>query len=152
MMSMYKAATTSSTAIKFRSDFLRREIEVEFQIIFRDMKDSIPVTTDGTTAERPGRIQDYVFTIPFAQTTVLHDVGSEGKSALLLSLDNPPNFYRKYDAEFTHDLEATFWSRRNTLFRQTDITFDPRKLRQEPITLKKARSIIDIGELSNPKP
>lgn len=147
MMGMYRAATTASNVVMFRLNLLHREIEVTFQIIFRDPKSQggKPEESDLRSA-RSIRIQDYVFVIPLAQATVIHQIESDHQSALLLSLETPPNFYRKYDGLYTHQAEATYWNRRNALFRQTDIIYDPRKLKDAPLTLKKTRPTIDIGK------
>ena len=148
MMGMYRAATTASNVVMFRLNLLHREIEVTFQITFRDPKGqgSKPGGSDPRTA-KPMRIQDYVFVIPLAQATVIYQIVSGQQSALLLSLETPPSFYRKYDGIHTHQSGATFWNRRNALFRQTDIIYDPRKLKDAPLTLKKTRPTIDIGKL-----
>jgi len=147
MMGMYRAATTASNVVMFRLNLLHREIEVTFQITFRDQKaqGSKPEGSDPKTA-RSVRIQDYVFVIPLAQATVIHQMVSGHQSALLLSLETPPNFYRKYDGMHSHQPGAMFWNRRNALFRQTDIMYDPRKLKDAPLTLKKTRPTIDIGK------
>jgi len=147
MMGMYRANTTASNVVMFRLNLLHREIEVTFQITFRDPKaQGSRVEGSDSRPGKPIRIQDYVFVIPLAQATVIHQMESGQQSALLLSLETPPNFYRKYDGMYTHQPGATYWNRRNALFRQTDIIYDPRKLKDAPLTLKKTRPTIDIGK------
>ena len=146
MMGMYRTTTSSANAVTFCLNLLHREIEVSFDVVFKAPQAK---AKDGTGSSRASgkysRFQKYIFVIPLAQAGHLHQVVANGKSALLLSLDTPPNFYRKYDESETHQPGAIFWNRRNALFRQTDISYDPKKLKVAPLTLKKSKAVIDIG-------
>ncbi|MCJ1473449.1 hypothetical protein MMC13_002100 [Lambiella insularis] len=145
MMGMYRVVSTASSTVNFRLNLLHREIEVSFEIIF----DPRALTRNGLGRHEQDakhvRIQHYKFVIPLAQAVVIHQVTSGQKSALLMSLETPPNFYRKYPEAGTHTEGATYWSRRQSFFRQTDIMFDPRKLKEAPVALKKVKPTIDIG-------
>ena len=145
-MGMYRTTTSSSNPVTFCLNLLHREIEVSFDIVFQD---PTVKAKDGSESNRTSgkyvRTQKYIFVIPLAQAGQLHQIMTDGRYVLLLSLDTPPNFYRKYNESDTHQPGATFWNRRNSLFRQTDILYDPRKLKAAPLTLKKLKPIIDIG-------
>ena len=136
-MGMYRTRPTKSTGIRFQQDMTHREIEVSFPIVVPDPKPG-----------NPSRMEDYCFVIPLAQPVAMHQIETGRRCVLLVSLEGPPNFYRKYDEGKTHQEEATSWNRREALFRQTDIMFDPRILRTAPVTLKKSKPIIDIGEVA----
>ena len=131
MMGMYRTTSGPSSPLTFRLNLLRREIEVKF---------------NAAVGKKPVRDQKYMFTVPLPQASVIYQVSSGKNSGLLLSLETPPNFYRIYDEADTHREGDTYWTRRNALFRQTDIVPDTKKLRTVSLTLKKTKPIIDIGK------
>ena len=146
MMGMFRTTSSLSSPVTFRLDLLHREITVGFDVTFTSPRPPTRTSSrPAQNAEEYTRAENYTFVMPLAQAAVVHQVNSESKSALLFSLETPPNFYRKVKESDTHT-EATFWSRRNALFRQTDITFNPLKLRAVPLALKKTKPTIDIGE------
>ena len=134
MLGMYRARPTATTGIRFQQDMTDREIEVSFPVLVQD-----PKTGD------PDRVENYCFMIPLAQPVMMRQLETGRHFVLLVSLESPPKVYRKYDEEKTHQPDTPSWNRKDALFRQTDIIFDPRTLRKAPITLKKSKPIIDIG-------
>ena len=147
-MGMYRTATSSSSPVTFCLNLLHREIEVSFDIVFQDPTvQAKNGPGPNRTSGKYTRTEKYIFVIPLAQAGQFHQIVTDEKSVLLFSLDTPPNFYRKYNGSDTHQPGATFWNRRNALFRQTDILYDPRKLKTAPLTLKKSKPTIDIGKI-----
>lgn len=148
MMGMYRVHPTSSTAVTFRQNMVRREIEVTFQLILSPSSNVFrqEISAPLEASKKSARIHDYSFVIPLAQPLIFHQLESGPKSVILISMETPPNFYRKFDPADTHQPGATFWTSREALFRQTDIVYDPRKLRAAPLTLKKTKPIVDIGK------
>lgn len=145
LMGMYRVVSSTSSGVNFRLNLLHREIEVSFDIVFDPRAPTRTGLGRHQLDERNARTQHYKFVIPLAQAVIIHQIVSEQSSALLLSLETPPNFYRRYPEAGTHQVGAMYWSRRHSLFRQTDIMSDPRKLRDAPVALKKLKPIIDIG-------
>ncbi|KAL9600633.1 MAG: hypothetical protein Q9219_003066 [cf. Caloplaca sp. 3 TL-2023] len=129
MMAMHSIVSTERTTIRFQQKMLYREIAIEFGLIV------------GTQAEL------FRFTVPFDQLDTIHrvDTGGEKRIELLVSLPAPPRFFRKLNENDTHEVKARYWSQNDAWYRQTDITHFPADLKDSPVTLKKARPIIDIG-------
>ena len=146
MMGMFRTTSSLSSPVTLRLDLLHREIVVGFDVTFTNPRMTTKVGSGPSqNQEEYTRIENYTIVMPLAQAAIVHQVNLGSKSALLFSLETPPNFYRKVNESITHT-EATFWSRRHALFRQTDITFNPLKLRAVPLALKKTKPTIDIGE------
>ena len=146
MMGMFRTTSSSSNPVTLRLDLLHREIVVGFDITFTNPRMATKIGSGlSQNKEEYTRTENYTFVIPLAQATIVHQMKLGTTSALLFSLETPPNFYRKVNESVTHS-EAAFWSRRYALFRQTDITFNPLKLRTVPLALKKTKPTIDIGE------
>lgn len=162
MMSMYQVHHKDNAGIIFSLNLLRREIDIQFQLHITDprLKFSQAVRGDGKERAKPkslgkhNRYDNLRFRIPLAQLQVVHEIRSDDqKRVLLISLEAPPNFYRKTSQiEETHEGTASFWKDWDSWFRQTDIVYSPKELRSAPLTLKKSRSIIDIGESSTAPP
>jgi RNA-dependent RNA polymerase len=148
MMKMYNAQSLSRRDMIFRIDLLRKRIVVNFQISFKNPEMHLH-SKDGQT--RPGeldRINSFMFTIPFDQLRNLDRLEvSETQWALVTSLDSPPQFFRKrLDPKASHAKDTLTWSEFDTWFRQTDIVYDPRRLENAAVNLKKETPVIDIGE------
>ena len=148
MMAMYRVKPSPPTGIVFRQSMLHREIDVCFQLDIQDprMENPKPLKTPARIGKL-NRTETFRFRIPFAQPLVVHEISTATETVLLISMESPPNFYRKFDEAATHEVGANFWTHTDAWFRQTDILYDPRKLREAPLTLKKAKPIIDIGRL-----
>lgn len=150
MMGMYRVDPTPQFGITFRLNMLRREVEVQFQLHIEDPRQGHPIagTPPRSSAQigKYNRIGLYRFRVPFAQLQTVHETQTEeGHNVLLISMDNPPNFYRQLDELGTHEDDATFWSINDSWYRQTDIVYAPKHLKSATLTLKKSRPIIDIG-------
>lgn len=154
MMAMYRVMPSFQSAISFRVNLHHREIDVAFQIVIEDprvrawklsQRNAEKRTPIPPTYGSLDRTEDLCFKIPFAQPFVVHEVSKGKQTVLLISLETPPNFYRKYGEGHTHDPNSNFWSHMHAWFRQTDILYDYRKLKTAPLTLKKPGSIVDIG-------
>ncbi|KAH0562963.1 hypothetical protein GP486_002476 [Trichoglossum hirsutum] len=154
MMGMFCATARRDADISFELNLLRRVIDIQFQVEFTSSKVSgistIP-PTDQSAEEPPvdsrNRTERYRFRIPFAQLQLVHEVQIDEKArALVISLDTPPNFYRKaHQIELSHEEGSRYWVEWDCWFRQTDIVYDHRSLAKAPIALKKAMPMIDIG-------
>ena len=143
MMSMFTAFASPHKPIQFRQSMLHREIVVEFEL------DLIDPRLPGTHPKvgKHDRAETIRFSIPFRQLEVIHQVQVDrNRVVLLMSLDQPPRFFRKVDELGTHEENGRYWSQNDAWFRQTDIIYDPKTLRSSPLTLKKTKPVIDIGK------
>ena len=155
MMRMSAALGTNHAGITFTLNLLRREIDIQFQLKIEDHRvHSISEQrAQGREHPKPKDLRrynrhDYIrFRIPLAQLQVVHETSvTDQERVFLISLDAPPNFYRKTGRiEETHDDKANFWKDWDAWYRQTDVVYSPKDLRLAPLTLNKLRPIIDIG-------
>ena len=146
MMAMYRVQPSAQSQIIFRQSMLHREIDISFQLDIRESRLDSPVSPKAFTGTgKRDRIETLRFRIPFAQPFIVHEVGTSAQPVLLISTECPPRFYRKFDEAATHEMGANYWTHQDAWFRQTDILYDTRKLRDAALTLKKSRPIIDIG-------
>lgn len=150
MMSMYKVIPKPQAEIVFRQDIYRREIVVEFTIRIRN-----PQMSEGNTSKnadilhsgRFDRTETIRFSIPFSQLQAIQRVQSgENKMGLVISLETPPRFFRKLDELMTHEKDGRYWNQNDAWYRQTDIVYDPTRLRSSELTLIKSDPILDIGK------
>ena len=134
------------------ADLKRRKVEITFKVKFTDPR------SDGSTdyiSESPvgqyNRINKFKFWVPFEQLqSILRVKLNDGGFALVMSLDSPPQFFRKReDEEACHSDENMEWSEFDTWFRQTDLVYDPYRLARAVVTLHKERPVIDIGMLTS---
>ncbi|MCJ1355792.1 MAG: hypothetical protein MMC33_005784 [Icmadophila ericetorum] len=154
MMAMYRVLPGPRSAVSFRVNLHHKEIDVSFQINIEDPRVRAWKQSQ-KNAENPtpiplhygklDRIENICFKIPFAQPLAVHEISKGKQTILLISMETPPNFYRKYGEAHTHDQDSNFWSHMHAWFRQTDLLYDPKKLKIAPLALKKSGSIIDIG-------
>ncbi|KAI9757369.1 MAG: hypothetical protein M4579_003483 [Chaenotheca gracillima] len=157
MMVMHSTGKVTGSNLCFLEFNLeRKRIEVFFDLRLTDSRG------DGKTLARPpikpagryvvgglNRLERYRFRIPFDQLTHIHEVREGSRPiGLVLSLDTPPNFYRKAvgnSLTSSHDQWSSYWNEWDTWYRQTDIVYDPWELKAMRLTLRKAKPIIDIG-------
>ena len=136
MMAMFRLIRQRQMGISLELNLLRKIIDVQFQLDI-----SLPTEKQ--------RIERYRFRIPLAQLSRVRTVQDERSCALIISLDNPPNFYRRmHRVEASHEEDPRYWTEWDCWFRQTDIVHDPRSLMLAPLALKKDKPIIDIGTTS----
>lgn len=134
--------------VSFVVDLNRRKVEATFRVTFRDPRTEGP--TDHISKSPVGqyyRINKFKFWIPFDQLQKIQRINlNDGGFALVISLDSPPQFFRKReDEQSCHSDENCVWSELDTWFRQTDIVYDPYRLQNAIVTLHKEQPVIDIG-------
>ncbi|KAI9808580.1 MAG: hypothetical protein M1825_003729 [Sarcosagium campestre] len=156
MMTMHTTRGTTRTPIVFELDLQRKHIDVAFVLHITDPRsedgDGAGVTSGQTNVDAQigamDRHEKYMFRIPFEQMQLIREADTDNdRRTLVVSLETPPNFYRKAvgkQLEESH-ISETFWAEWNTWFRQTDIVYDQRDLRDASLTLKKTKPVIDIG-------
>lgn len=143
MMNMFTACPSSRKAIQFRQSMLHREIVMEFEL---DISDPRPPGTH-PKAGKLNRTETFRFHIPFRQLDEVHQIQADQEMVvLLMSLDQPPRVFRKVDDLHTHEDNGRFWTQNDAWYRQTDILYDPQSLRSSPLTLRKFKPLIDIGQ------
>lgn len=146
MMSMYKVRHTPKAKIHFRQNMLHREIIVQFQLDIRDHRVP-PGNLKISQLGKYNRTETLRFRLPFSQLQVVRQPAAEvNKLVMLISMESPPKFFKLLDALKTHDENARFWSDGDAWYRQTDVVYAPNALKNFPLTLKKTRPIIDLGE------
>ncbi|KAF4632504.1 hypothetical protein G7Y89_g5632 [Cudoniella acicularis] len=134
--------------LSFIVDLVRKRIAVEFTVPFRDPRSQgEPDHIAEYELGEYDRNNKYMFQVPFDQLTLLHRVNINPRTfGLVISLDSPPQFYRKrMDERASYSEENLIWSAFDLWFRQTDIVYDPYALQRAPIALHKERPVIDIG-------
>jgi RNA-dependent RNA polymerase len=147
IMEMHNATSLSRSGTIFKVDLLRNRIIVTFEVSLTDPETRLQSTNGPPRSGELDRINRYMFTIPFGQLEKLDRIQLSGNQwALVVSLDSPPQFFRKrLDPTASHSKEALTWSEFDTWYRQTDIVYDPRRLVNAVVSLKKERPVIDIG-------
>lgn len=147
IMGMYNAKRLSRNGTIFKIDLLRSRIVITFEVSLTDPATRLNSANGPPRSGELDRINRYMFTIPFGQLQKLDRVQvSENQWALVMSLDSPPQFFRKrLDATASHSSSALTWSEFDTWYRQTDIVYDPRQLENAVVSLKKELPVIDIG-------
>jgi RNA-dependent RNA polymerase len=148
MMGMYRVQSAPQAEIQFRQNMRHQELVVEFQIKIQDPR-PVESSKNNSLHGKYNRTETLKYTIPFSQLGVIHRVGSdEDKIALLISLETPPRFFRKWNEVNTHEDGSNYWNQNDAWYRQTDIVYNPNILKSSPLTLKKTVPIIDIGRHS----
>jgi len=147
IMEMHNAASLSRSGTIFKIDLLRCRIIVTFEVSLTDPETRLQSTDGPHRSGKLDRINRYMFTIPFGQLEKLDRIQLSGNQwALVVSLESPPQFFRKrLDPSASHSSEALTWSEFDTWYRQTDIVYDPRRLANAVVSLRKERPVIDIG-------
>jgi len=143
MMTMFGLTRQRHTRISFELNLLRKLIDIQFQF-------DIGLPVDRPMEEQPtsnwNMIEQYRFRIPLAQLQRVHAIQDEKSCVLIISLDTPPNYYRKmHQLEVSHEEDSRYWTDWDCWFRQTDIVRDQRSLAGAALALKKVMPIIDIG-------
>ena len=70
--------------------------------------------------------------------------GTKDIVALIISVEAPPVFQRKYEEANSHTTDTLYWSNKDAWYRTTDILYDWSKAKNAPTSLKKD-SLINIG-------
>lgn len=146
---------TNRADLTFTLNLLRREIDIQFQLRIEDPRTNVineqRAQGKGSIKHKDlgkhNRYDDLRFRIPLAQLQVVHEIKNTDETReFVITLEAPPNFYRKTgQIEETHEENSLFWKDWDAWYRQTDVVYSPKDLRNAILTLKKSRSIIDIG-------
>ena len=147
-MGMYRVHSAFQAEILFRQNMRHQEVIVEFHIKIQDPR-PVDNARNVSLHGKYNRNETLRFNIPFSQLQVIHRVkDDEDKVALLISLETPPRFFRKWNEANTHEEGGTYWSQNDAWYRQTDIVYNPGIFKSSPLNLKKNLPIIDIGNHS----
>lgn len=148
MMGMYGVRSAPQTEIRFRQNMRYQELTVEFHIKIQDPR-PVENSKKSSLHGKYNRNETLRFTIPFSQLQVIHRIQDDhDKIVLLISLETPPRYFRKWNEANTHEEGANYWNQSDAWYRQTDIVYNPNILKSLPLTLKKTVPIIDIGKYS----
>jgi len=148
MMPMHTVQADTLNDVSFVVDLLRNRIVATFNVPFRDPRsDGVTDFTSRSAVGQHDRINKYMFQIPFGQLKTINRVDINGAAfALLISLESPPEFLRKREDDgATHSKENPVWNEFDSWFRQTDIVYDPYRLKTAHVSLHKETPVIDIG-------
>lgn len=154
-MGMHRVYPRSGPGVQLRLNLRRREIDIVFHMAIDDprwekvrqaQRDSTRTVIQPATLGKLDRVEALRFCIPFAQPLDVHEVGTAAQIILLISMETPPNFYRKFDEGATHEPSVNYWNHRDAWFRQTDILYSRKTLKEAFLSLKKSKPIIDIGK------
>lgn len=148
MMGMYRVHSAPQAEIQFRQNMRYQELAVQFHIKVQDPR-PVEHSKNDSLRGKYNRNETLRFNIPFSQLQVIHRVqGDKNKIVLLISLETPPRYYRKWNEANTHEEGANYWNQSDAWYRQTDIVYNPNILKSLPLTLRKTVPIIDIGKHS----
>ncbi|KAK6353300.1 hypothetical protein TWF696_005272 [Orbilia brochopaga] len=149
MMSMATTITRGrdDSAFPLRASFEvnlgRRLVDVRFDLVFPINRGPI---------KPPYHMQRYRFRIPFTVPFSIHDTQADKSDpsvrSLMISLQYPPQMWRRIrDIESTHDQagRSRRWMEWDAWFRQTNILAFPDDVLDEPVAIRKAKPVIDIG-------
>ncbi|KAG9247412.1 RNA dependent RNA polymerase-domain-containing protein [Calycina marina] len=136
--------------VTFEVDLAKKRIVATFDVEFKDPRNMNPRLSDPSNPKPVGhadRNNKFMFQIDFSYIDEIYLLSrSEVESALVISLKNPPQFYRKrLDEKASHSDENLVWTEFDTWYRQTDIIYDPYLLALLPVKLHKESRVIDIG-------
>lgn len=121
------------------ADLNRREINVYFKLIKFDARKP--------AAGAQKVVNEYRFRVPFVQLTRVFRVVNGECLSFVVSLDLPPLYHRKLlDQTCSFSDGENIWRGANSWFRQTDIVHSHQDLTHAAVSLRKNKSIIDIGE------
>ena len=147
MMPMH-SVTPLRDELTFVVDLLRNRVVASFNVHFEDPRSSgITDYVSKSKVTEYNRNNRYMFQIPFGQLEKIQRMDLNAHVfALALTLDSPPQYYRKrVDETAGHAEGSQIWSEFDTWYRQTDIVYDPYRLQTAKVTLHKERPVIDIG-------
>ncbi|KUJ07291.1 RdRP-domain-containing protein [Mollisia scopiformis] len=147
MMPHHQLTPTESNDLCFCVDLRKSRIVATFNVEFNDP--GSPQTTSDYQYNAFHRVNKYRIEIPFTQLKTIHRLEiNKGKGifGLLITLDHPPQYYRKrQDERSCHSDEQVQWNEYDTWYRQTDLVYNPYLLQTAKVTLHKEQPVIDIG-------
>jgi RNA-dependent RNA polymerase len=149
MMRMQTVQADTRDDMSFVVDLLKNRLVVTFMVHFKDPRAEVAANSmSPPTVSRFERRNKYMFQIPFGQLKTVHRVNiDETTLGLVISLESPPQFFRKRGDEKTcHSNENLVWSEFDSWYRQTDIVYNPYALSTATVALHKERPVIDIGK------
>ena len=141
MMNMRTVLPRGDTGIKFCMNMFHREISVQFPLHIVD-----PQAASNLQRAKHNRTELFQFRIPFTRLKAVHHLANQGTELILLiSLENPPKFFKQLNPMNSHDDKALTWGDNDTWYRQTDIVYMPSELKKSSLTWKKTNPLIDLG-------
>ncbi|KAI9675025.1 MAG: hypothetical protein M1817_001431 [Caeruleum heppii] len=157
MMSMRHVEARDNIRMELELNLFRRLIDVTFDFPVVDPRDPAqepPLTvnslpSDLNTLGALNRMEKYRFRIPIEQLHKIEELDVRaGTRSFVISLDTPPNYYRKAvgaQLQASHSTRGTFWNEWDTWFRTTDVLYNPTEMKDAKVALKKTKPLIDIG-------
>lgn len=149
-MNMQTINSVPGDELSLTIDLLRNRLVASFVVDYKDPRSQWDTNySSESKISEYDRKNKYMFQIPFTQLKKIYRVDlNESLISLVISLDNPPAFYRKREDEQTcHSNENLLWTEFDTWYRQTDIVYDPYSLGTASVSLHKEQPVIDIGML-----
>ena len=142
MMNMFTAIPPPRKTFTFKQNMFHREIVIELELPITDPRPPQPNAKIG----QHNRLETIRFSVPFRQLETIYLLKTDKSQVeLLLTLDEPPRYFRKVGDLGTHEENGRYWNQNDAWYRQTDIVYDPKILRYAPIALRKLKPVIDIG-------
>ncbi|KAI9813869.1 MAG: hypothetical protein M1832_006081 [Thelocarpon impressellum] len=157
MMSMHQTFAQEGIKIFFELNLSRKVLDIQFDLQVvdprnpgqRPLRRVVQRPLEGDVIGGLNRIEKYRFRIPLEQLQTIHETRRDNEGwTLAISLDHPPNFYRKAVGDqllASHDAKSGHWSEWDTWFRTTDIVYDPAEIRDAALALRKPKPLLDIG-------
>jgi len=146
MMCMTTICRSKKAGISFQQNMKYCEINTKFQLRIRDQR-----KRQGDELIKGfgkyNRDDSFRFSLPFSQLRNVRQVfAPDSKLVLLISVENPPKYFKKLDIlQFDND-NRRVWYENDSWYRQTDIVYDPQQLKSVPLAFKKrTQPILDIG-------
>ena len=91
----------------------------------------------------------YKLVISHALPLIVFEIRTESNgsklSTLVLSVEFPPEFSRKYDDRRSHRKDSTRWNEQDAWYRSVDILFDAELAKALPASLSNTRSLVNLG-------
>jgi len=153
LIAMHTISVAPKEELTFVVDMAKKRITSMFEVTFKDPRTGMKPVVNSEPGEEKypvgelDRANHFMFQIPFAYLKTIYRVDlSDNMTALVIPLENPPQYYRKrMDEAATHSADNLVWTEFDTWYRQTDIVYNPYLLARTPLSLHRRRAVIDIG-------
>lgn len=109
---------------------------------------SLPIYSNQKFANPADIYHQYRVKIPFPQLGRIFETWDHNSGCLshLTILEDPPCYHRRVKNIASTFIDHNSWKEADTWFRQTSIVHNPYGLASSPVSLRRIRPIIDIGE------
>ncbi|KAI9885653.1 MAG: hypothetical protein M1823_002522 [Watsoniomyces obsoletus] len=157
MMVMRSSETRSRMKPVVELDLQRRQLDIHFDLFLTNPNGEKTPMPTGPLSPRSkkralnitDRMESYRIQMSLDQLQQIVEVEETPETrSLIISLDTPPNFYRKGTGKqlpASHEQGLLYWSDWSAWNRQTDIVFDRYATSKESLGLRKTQPVIDIG-------